>query len=41
MQIIIYKILDLGGLMKNKNGWALLPIGIFVVLYLALGIIFE
>ena len=27
--------------MKNKNGWALLPIGIFVVLYLALGIIFE
>ena len=27
--------------MKKKNGWALLPIGVFVVLYLALGIIFE
>ena len=27
--------------MKKKNGWALLPIGIFVVLYVALGVIFE
>ena len=27
--------------MKKGNAWALLPIGIFVVLYLALGIIFE
>ena len=27
--------------MKNKNAWALLPIGIFVALYLGLGITFE
>ncbi len=27
--------------MKKENVWALLPIGVFVVLYLALGIIFE
>lgn len=27
--------------MKKGNAWALLPIGIFVVLYLSLGIIFE
>ena len=27
--------------MKKRNAWALLPIGVFVVLYLALGIIFE
>ena len=27
--------------MKKSNAWALLPIGVFVVLYLTLGIIFE
>ena len=27
--------------MKKANPWALLPIGIFVVLYLGLGILFE
>ena len=27
--------------MRKKNGWALMPILIFVVLYLGLGIIFE
>ena len=27
--------------MKKANAWALLPIGIFVVLYLGLGILFE
>ena len=27
--------------MKKANAWALLPIGIFVVLYLGLGIVFE
>ena len=27
--------------MKKANGWALLPIGIFVLLYLGLGIVFE
>jgi Na+/H+ antiporter NhaC len=27
--------------MKKGNAWALLPIGIFVVLYLSLGFIFE
>ena len=27
--------------MKKSNAWALLPIGIFIVLYLSLGIIFE
>ena len=27
--------------MKKGNAWALLPIGVFVVLYLALGILFE
>lgn len=27
--------------MKKGNAWALLPIGIFIVLYLSLGIIFE
>ena len=27
--------------MKKTNAWALLPIGIFVVLYLGLGILFE
>ena len=27
--------------MKKANAWALLPIGVFVVLYLSLGIIFE
>ncbi len=27
--------------MKKGNAWALLPIGIFVVLYLGLGITFE
>ena len=27
--------------MKKSNAWALLPIGVFVILYLSLGIIFE
>ena len=27
--------------MKKKNAWALLPILVFVVLYLTLGIVFE
>ena len=27
--------------MKKSNGWALLPIGVFVILYLGLGIAFE
>ncbi len=27
--------------MKKENGWALLPIGVFIVLYLTLGIVFE
>lgn len=27
--------------MKKRNAWALLPIGIFIVLYLSLGIVFE
>ena len=27
--------------MKKSNPWALLPIGIFIVLYLGLGILFE
>jgi len=28
-------------MMKKGNGWALLPIGIFILLYLGLGIVFE
>ena len=27
--------------MKKSNVWALLPIGVFIVLYLTLGIVFE
>ena len=27
--------------MKKGNAWALLPIGVFIVLYLSLGITFE
>ena len=27
--------------MKKSNPWALLPIGVFLVLYLGLGIVFE
>lgn len=40
-KVILYKTNTSGGKMKKGNAWALLPIGVFVILYLSLGIIFE